>query len=102
MTVDWVSPLDNISIVVFQGVCSTVPCAGGIVADVRDDHVEPRVASNRVAAGDYSIRIDSLGPAAETCRYRCVSLRDERARQGAAIAGPARAGRSMLGPFDEA
>jgi hypothetical protein len=70
VTVDWVSPLNSIGIVVFQGVCSTVPCAGGIVAGVRDDHVKPRVASSRVAAGDYSIRIDSLGPGAEMCRYQ--------------------------------
>lgn len=70
VTVDWVSPLNNVSVVLFQGVCSTVPCSGNLVASVRDPHVKPRVASNRVAAGDYSIRIDNLGPGAEACRYQ--------------------------------
>lgn len=74
VTVDWASPLNNVSLVLFQGVCSTVPCPGSLVGTVRDDHVKPRMVSNRVAAGDYSIRIDNLGPAAETCRYQ-VRLR---------------------------
>jgi hypothetical protein len=70
VTLDWVSPLNDVSLVVFQGTCSTVPCPGSIAATVRDDHVKPRVASNRVAAGEYSIRIDNLGPGAEACRYQ--------------------------------
>jgi hypothetical protein len=73
VTVDWISPLNNVSLVLFQGTCSTPSCPG-FVATVRDDHVKPRVASRSVAAGDYSIRIDSLGPGAESCRYQ-VRLR---------------------------
>jgi hypothetical protein len=73
VTLDWVSPLNNVSLVLFQGTCSTPSCPG-IVTFVRDDHVKPRVASGRVAAGDYSIRIDNLGPGAESCRYQ-VRLR---------------------------
>jgi hypothetical protein len=74
VTIDWVSPLNNVTVVLFEGVCSTVPCSGRIVSFVRDEHVKPRVASGRVAAGDYSIRIDNVGPGAESCRYQ-VRLR---------------------------
>jgi hypothetical protein len=74
VTVDWISPLNNVSVVLFEGICSTVPFSGGIVTFVRDPNVKPRVASGRVVAGDYSIRIDSVGPGAESCRYQ-VRLR---------------------------
>jgi hypothetical protein len=75
VTLDWVSPLNNVSLVLFQGVCSTVPCPGNLVATARNDHVKPRVVSSRVAAGDYSIRIDNLGPGAEVCRYQVTRPR---------------------------
>jgi hypothetical protein len=74
VTVDWLSPLNNVSVVLFEGACSTAPCSARLVTSVRDDHVKPRVASGRVAAGDYSIRIDNVGPGAESCRYQ-VRLR---------------------------
>jgi hypothetical protein len=69
ITVDWISPLNDVGFALFRGVCSTVPCGGDIVGVVRNPHVKPRVISHALTAGDYTVRVDNLGPGAETVRY---------------------------------
>ena len=75
---------------------STLVAEGSLDIDApRSGEQTSRFVSFTVpAAGNIDVTVDWVSP--------LDNIGIERARQGAAIAGPARAGRSMLGPFDEA
>jgi hypothetical protein len=67
--VDWVSPLDVVDFSAYEGACSTVPCPGMIVIASMTYNVKPASGYNILDAGDYTIRLDNLGPGPETVRY---------------------------------
>jgi hypothetical protein len=67
--VDWVSPLDRIDFSGYEGHCSSVGACGTIRLLLREHDVKPLHAtfdSLRTPPGDFTIRIDNLGPAEET------------------------------------
>ena len=73
VVVDWVSPLNHIDFSGYEGHCDAIGSCGMIRMTVRTDRVKPLTAtfdSPRMPAGDYTIRIDNLGPAEETVRYQ--------------------------------
>jgi hypothetical protein len=69
VTIDWESPLNRLDFSAYQGSCSTVPCAGDIVMTSQQYDVKPITGYNTLSVGDYTIRIDNLGPGSETARY---------------------------------
>ena len=73
--VDWASPLNNVTVTFFQGECSG-PAAASCVAGLRyitgsnTDSIKPvTVSTPNLPADIYTMRIDNLGPGAETVRY---------------------------------
>jgi hypothetical protein len=73
--VDWTSPPNNVTVTFFQGECSG-PAAASCVAGLRyitgsnTDSIKPvTVSTPNLPADIYTIRIDNLGPGAETIRY---------------------------------
>jgi hypothetical protein len=71
VSVDWQSPLNDLSFSVFRGTCSAASGACGDLAmpAVGNFHVKPISTSAILSAGDYSIMIDNAGPGAETAYY---------------------------------
>ena len=73
--IDWMSPLNSVSAALFQGECSGpdgASCYGGLryITSTNDDSVKPAGLSvPNLPADTYTIRIDNLGPGAETVRY---------------------------------
>lgn len=70
--VDWRSPLNHIDFSGYERHCNSIGSCGMIRLSVRNDHVKPLTSSfdsPRTPAGDYTIRIDNLGPGEETVRY---------------------------------
>jgi hypothetical protein len=75
LTVNWDSPLDDLTVALFKGRCSggaSASCADELrfVASSNTSHVKPVTASvPNPPPGNYSARIDNLGPGPETARY---------------------------------
>jgi hypothetical protein len=76
MTVDWASVLDTVDFVIYQGSCA----GSSLCADLRFiplpavTGMKPvRKSTSNLSAGEYTIRIDNLGPGAETVRYEVRS-----------------------------
>jgi len=73
--VDWSSPLNSVTVVLFQGECSGpagASCSAGLrhIQGNSPTNVKPTVVSVRDLPADiYTLVIDNLGPAAETVRY---------------------------------
>ena len=72
MVVDWASVLNSVDFVLYQGSCSgAVLCSGLQFLPLPSfTGIKPvRKSLGNLSAGTYTIRIDNLGPAAETVRY---------------------------------
>jgi hypothetical protein len=72
MTVDWTSVLNTVGFVLYQGNCSGNSFCGGLqlIPLPEVTGVKPlRKSTRNLSAGPYSIRIDNVGPGAETVRY---------------------------------
>lgn len=72
LVVDWVSPLNNVVFTLHRGMCSgTGPCDSLEFVPLQDvTGVTPlRRSIRNLAAGPYTMRIDNLGPGAETVHY---------------------------------
>jgi hypothetical protein len=72
VAVDWSSALNRIDFSGYEGRCAAVGTCGRIVMTVRETGVKPLTATfdnPRMPAGEYTIRIDNLGPGEETVRY---------------------------------
>jgi hypothetical protein len=70
--VDWGSPLNRIDFSGYERHCGSIGSCGTIRMTVRATNVKPLTATfdNPVTpAGDYTVRIDNLGPGEETVRY---------------------------------
>jgi hypothetical protein len=70
--VDWVSPLNRIDVVGFAGHCSSAGTCGSLVMSGGEVDLKPRHGTfdnPRTPPGDYTLRIDNLGPGDETVRY---------------------------------
>jgi hypothetical protein len=72
VSVDWGSVLNEAEVFLFRGSCSATSICPGLefigLPDVQDRKPVHKSVRN-LAAGPYSIRIDNLGPGAETVRY---------------------------------
>ncbi len=69
ITVDWGSPLNALDFSVYKSPCTSIGACGEIVITTRVFGVKPLPASGALLAGDYTIRIDNIGPGPETARY---------------------------------
>jgi hypothetical protein len=72
VVVDWTSPLNTIDMSGYEGRCDAVGRCGRIVMTTRVTGVKPLSAtfdSPRLPPGEYTVRIDNLGPGEETVRY---------------------------------
>jgi hypothetical protein len=72
VVVDWGSVLNSIDFSGYEGRCNSVGTCGRIVLSVRHTNVKPLTESfdnPRMPPGEYTIRIDNLGPGEETVRY---------------------------------
>jgi hypothetical protein len=69
ITVDWGSPLNVLNFSVYKSPCTSIGACGDIVINTRVFGVKPLPASGALVAGDYTIRIDNLGPGPETARF---------------------------------
>ena len=72
VTVDWISVLNTVNFVLYQGSCSGTSLCGGLqFIDLPTvTGVKPvRNSTRNLSAGPYTIRIDNAGPGAETVRY---------------------------------
>jgi hypothetical protein len=69
VTVDWDSPLNVLDFSVYKSPCTAIGACGDIVITTRVFGVKPLPTSDALVAGDYTIRIDNLGPGPETARY---------------------------------
>ena len=67
--VDWDSLLNSVDFSVYQSPCSSIESCGSLVLNTAVSNVKPLPASGLLPAGDYTIRIDNLGPAAEHAHY---------------------------------
>lgn len=73
--VDWTSPLNNVTASFYQGECSgggSASCTAGLryITGTNSDSVKPvGISVPNLPADIYTIRIDNLGPGAETVRY---------------------------------
>jgi len=73
--IDWSSPLNNVDVAFYQGECSgsaSASCVAGLryIAGSVADNMKPESLSIRDLPADiYTLRIDNLGPGAETVRY---------------------------------
>lgn len=70
--VDWVSPLNGIDFSGYERHCNSIGSCGTIRMIGRQSNVKPLAStfdSPRSPAGEYTIRIDNLGPGEETVRY---------------------------------
>lgn len=67
--VDWDSLLNRVDFSVYQSPCTAVESCGLIVLSAGAWNVKPLPATAPLAAGDYTIRIDNLGPGAEHVHY---------------------------------
>ena len=72
ISVDWASVLNAVDVFLWQGSCSGTTNCGGLqflplpsVFGVRP----VRKSTPNLSAGEYTLRIDNLGPGAETVRY---------------------------------
>ena len=72
VAVDWISPLNRIDFSGYEGHCKSIGTCGMIRLIVRKYGVKPLTATfddPRTSPGDYTIRIDNLGPGEETVHY---------------------------------
>jgi len=75
LTVNWDSPLDDLTVALFKGKCSggaSASCADELrfVASSNTINVKPvTVSVPNPAPGSYTAKIDNLGPGPETARY---------------------------------
>lgn len=72
VTIDWGSPLNRMDMSGYERHCDSIGSCGRIRMTVRQYGVKPLSATfddPRTPAGEYTIRIDNLGPAEETVRY---------------------------------
>jgi hypothetical protein len=73
--VDWTSPLNNVTVGLSKGKCSgpaSASCADGLrfIAASNTNNVKPVTLSVvNLAAGNYTLMIDNLGPGPETTRF---------------------------------
>jgi hypothetical protein len=70
--VDWTSVLNRIDFSGYEGHCNSIGTCGRIRLTIRQYDVKPLTSTfddPRMPRGDYTIRIDNLGPAEETVRY---------------------------------
>jgi hypothetical protein len=73
--VDWTSPLNSVTASFYQGDCSGpdgASCTAGLryITGTSNNNLKPASLSvPNLPADTYTIRIDSLGPSAETIRY---------------------------------
>lgn len=72
ISVDWTSVLNTVDVVLWQGSCSGTSLCGGLqflpLPSVTG--FKPvRKSTPNLSAGEYTLRIDNLGPGAETVRY---------------------------------
>jgi hypothetical protein len=67
--VDWDSLLNRVDFSVYQSPCSSIESCGSLVLNTAVSNVKPLPASGSLPAGDYTIRIDNLGPGAEHVHY---------------------------------
>lgn len=72
VAVDWLSPLNTIDMSGYEGRCDAVGRCGRIVMTTRATGVKPLAGtfdSPHLPPGEYTVRIDNLGPGEETVRY---------------------------------
>jgi hypothetical protein len=72
VVVDWESPVDRIDFSGYEGHCAAVGACGPIRLTLREHDVKPLHATfdnPRTPPGDFTIRIDNLGPSEETVHY---------------------------------
>ena len=72
VVVDWESPLNTIDMSGYEGRCDAVGRCGRIVMTTRVTGVKPLAGTfdaPRLPPGEYTVRIDNLGPGEETVRY---------------------------------
>jgi hypothetical protein len=69
IVVDWDSPLDTIDGVLYPGTCSSIDTCAILITVINSGSKPISLAHFPLSAGAYTIRLDSLGPGAETLRY---------------------------------
>jgi hypothetical protein len=69
VAVDWTSPLNKVDFAGFVNHCNSAGTCGRLIFSSGFDNVKPLTESTHQPGGEYTLRIDNLGPDHETVRY---------------------------------